>query len=79
MSDEILYTLASIQESLQQMEQKLSGVSANVENLKMVTKLPGEGNSDSLHSNPQTQSVSQPGNSEDRNHVVREAGSRIRG
>ena len=65
MSDETARTLASIQESIQRMEQKLIGVSADVENLKKAAKPPGEGNSGLVHSTLLTQSVSQPGNSED--------------
>ena len=47
------------------MEQKLSGVSAAMENLKKAVKPPGKGNSGLVHSTPLTQNVSQPGNSED--------------
>ena len=47
------------------MEQKLSGVSATMENLKKAAKSPGKGNSGLVHSTPLTQNVSQPGNSED--------------
>ena len=47
------------------MESKLSGVSADMEKLKKVAKLPGEGNSSLVHSTQMTQSVSQPGNFED--------------
>ena len=46
-----------------------AGISADVENLKKVAKLPGEGNSGLVHSTPLTLSVSPPRNSEDSYHV----------
>ena len=63
MSDDTSQALASIQESLRRKE-KLSSVSADVENLK-AAKPPEEANSGLVHSTPRTQSVSQLGNSED--------------
>ena len=44
--------------------EELSSISDDVENLK-AAKLPEEGNSGLVQSTPRTQSVSQPGNSED--------------
>ena len=63
--DDTAHTLASIQESLQRMERKLSGVTAEVESLKKATKPLKETNSGLVHSIPMAQSVSQPGNSKD--------------
>ena len=47
---EMARTLASIQESLQRMEQKLYGVTADMESLKKAAKLPEERNSGLEHS-----------------------------
>ena len=63
MSEDTVSALASIQKSLQRMAEKLSGVTADVEDLKKVGKPPEERGL--VHSTPVTQSVSQPGNSED--------------
>ena len=63
--NDTVHTLVSIQESLQRMKRKLSGVTANVESLKKAAKLPEERNSGLVHSTPMAQSVSQPGSSED--------------
>ena len=61
--DDTARVLASIQVSLQNMERKLSGVTADVESLKNLP--PEELNSGLVHSTPMAQSVSQPGSSED--------------
>ena len=63
MSEDTASALASIQKSLGRMEEKLSGVTADVEDLKKAAKPPEERGL--VHSTPVTQSVSQPENSED--------------
>ena len=52
MSEETASALASIQESLLRMEQKLLGVTADVEDLKKVAKPPEERNSGLVLSTP---------------------------
>ena len=65
MYEDTASALASIQESLLRMQQKLSGVTADKEDLKKAAKLPEERNSGLVHSTPVRQSVSQPRNSKD--------------
>ena len=64
MSDDISSMFASMKESLQRMEEKIAGVAADVENLKKnpqkAAQPPGAGNSGSVQSTPQTQSVLPP-------------------
>ena len=78
MSEDTASALASIQKSLERMEEKLSGVTADVEDLKKAAKPPGLS---ALH--PGDTKCLTAGKlrrySHHENHVVRENGPRIRG